>query len=95
MWTSRRSRSLSFGCLACRHNNYWWWGPPQPSLGSAVFVGHWSKPYLETMFRSATLVAHIHNPFGVSNDEWGAEVWVCRGQKRPWPALWPQFKSYG
>jgi hypothetical protein len=77
------------------HNNYWWWGPPQPSLGTAVFVGYWSKPYLETMFRSATLVAHIHNPYGVSNDEWGAEVWICRGQIRPWPALWPQFKDYG
>ena len=77
------------------HNNYWWWGPPRPSLGTAVFVGFWSKPYLESMFRSATLVAHIHDPEGVSNDEWGAGVWVCRGQKRPWPALWPQFKDYG
>jgi hypothetical protein len=54
-----------------------------------------SKPHLESMFRSVTLVAHIHNPYGVSNDEWGAEVWVCRGQRRPWPALWPQFKNYG
>jgi hypothetical protein len=47
------------------------------------------------MFRSVALVAHIHNPYGVSNDEWGAEVWVYRGQGRPWPALWPQFKNYG
>jgi hypothetical protein len=77
------------------HNSYWWWGPPRPSLGTAIFVGFWSEAYLKSMFGSVTLVAHIHDRPGVSNDEWGAQVWLCRGQKRPWPQLWPQFKHYG
>jgi hypothetical protein len=42
-----------------------------------------------------TLAARIQNRYGVDNDEDGAPVWVCTGQRRPWPAIWPAFKAYG
>jgi hypothetical protein len=63
--------------------------------GQAVFVGGWTRPYLESLFTSAALVARFHDPYGVTNDEWGVEVWLCRGQKRPWKALLPQLKNHG
>jgi hypothetical protein len=76
------------------HNSYWTWGPPTPGLGTTVAVG-FSKDQLTPYFREVTLAVSLHNAYGVDNDEEGTPVWVCTGQRRPWPAIWPAFKSYG
>jgi hypothetical protein len=77
------------------HNSYWWWGPPTPSLGATVAVGFDASSELLPYFASVTQAATIHNGLGVANDEEGAPVWICRGQRAPWPRIWPQFKDYG
>jgi hypothetical protein len=76
------------------HNSYWGWGPPSPSLGTTVAVG-FDRSQLTPYFEAVTLAARIQNRYGVDNDEDGAPVWVCTGQRRPWPAIWPAFKAYG
>ncbi len=77
------------------HNSFWWWGPPAPSTGTAIIVGFGSVPYLMRYFDSVQRVATIHNTHGVQNDEEGAPVWLCRDQKKSWPQIWVQFRSYG
>jgi hypothetical protein len=58
---------------------------PVPSTGTA-----WA-----TACRSRTaLAATLHNPYGVDDDEEGNPVWVCTGQRRPWPAVWAAFRHY-
>ena len=76
------------------HNSFWWWGPPSPSMGTTVAVG-FSRGDLTPYFRTVTQAATIHNPYGVQNDEEGNPVWVCTGQRRPWPAIWSAFRHYG
>jgi hypothetical protein len=77
------------------HNSYWWWGPPTPSTGVAIFVGYWTPDDLRPYFRRVTLAGHIRSPYGIDNDENGAPIWIGRDQVRPWPAIWPDFKQYG
>jgi 4-amino-4-deoxy-L-arabinose transferase-like glycosyltransferase len=76
------------------HNSYWWWGPPHPSTGSTIAVGL-SRPLLMTYFRRVVLVQRFHDSQGIENDEYGTLIWLCRGQQRPWPAIWPSFRHYG
>jgi hypothetical protein len=76
------------------HNNYWWWGPPHPALGTTIAIG-FDRSAFSPYFGSVVLAARIHNGAGVENDEEGTLVWVCTGQRRPWPAIWPQFRNYG
>ena len=79
------------------HNNFWWWGPPRPSLGTTILVGYGgaARPWLLRFFTSVRRVATIHNRHGVRNDEEGMPVWLCRGQTRAWPQIWAQFRDYG
>jgi hypothetical protein len=75
------------------HNSYWWWGPPRSS-GPTIAVSL-DRSSLSPYFRHISLAARIHNSEGVSNDEQGAPVWICRGRTGSWPAIWPAFKHYG
>ncbi|HMK91873.1 MAG TPA: hypothetical protein VK576_02640, partial [Thermoleophilia bacterium] len=78
------------------HNSFWWWGPPRPARTTTIVVGLTDTPrYLERYFTDVRRVATIHNRYRVDNDEEGMPVWLCRGQKQPWAAIWPQFKNYG
>jgi hypothetical protein len=77
------------------HNSYWWWGLPRPAEGTTIAVGYDPPDFLRRYFRRVTLAARVENAQGVSNDEEGAPVWLCRGQKQPWPRIWPEFKHYG
>jgi len=77
------------------HNTYWWWGPPEPSTGVAILVGSWTPATLRPYFRTASLAGHVRSPYGIDNDENGTPIWIGRDQVRPWPAIWPDFKSYG
>jgi hypothetical protein len=75
------------------HNSYWFWGVPHPPLGTAILVGFRSVARLGS-FRDVVLAARIHNAAGVRNDEEGAPIWLCRGQLRPWPAIWRILRHY-
>jgi 4-amino-4-deoxy-L-arabinose transferase-like glycosyltransferase len=76
------------------HNSFWWWGPPRPSMGTTVAI-EFDRAALTPYFDSVILATRIHNRYGVSNDEDGVPVWVCTGQRAPWPRIWPRFKNYG
>ncbi|MGW1707505.1 ArnT family glycosyltransferase [Streptomyces sp. NPDC002206] len=78
------------------HNAYHRWGPP-PSDRSAVtlFVGARSAGELRRYWREVEPAARIDNGYGVDNEEQGAEVWICRGLREPWPEIWPAFRHLG
>ena len=75
------------------HNNYWWWGSPKPATGTTIAIGL-DGPQLRRYFGRVTLVQRFHNSQGVENDEDGTSIWLCRNQKKPWPAIWGQFRHY-
>jgi 4-amino-4-deoxy-L-arabinose transferase-like glycosyltransferase len=76
------------------HNSYWWWGPPKPSTGTTIALNI-DRPLLRRYFDHVTLAARFRNAEGVDNDEEGAFIWLCRGQKKPWPTIWGRFRHYG
>jgi 4-amino-4-deoxy-L-arabinose transferase-like glycosyltransferase len=76
------------------HNGFWLWGPPPDSVDSVIAVG-FRRTDLETLFREIRAQGHIDNGLGVRNAEQGAEIWFCRGVRRPWPELWHRLKNYG
>jgi hypothetical protein len=76
------------------HNSYSWWGPPSPALGTTIAVGL-DRSDLTPYFASLRLATHIHNRYGVANDEEGAPVWIATGQRAPWSEIWPHFRHYG
>ena len=39
------------------HNNEWWWGPPQPSMGTTIFVGFDRPSSLRSAFGQITRAA--------------------------------------
>jgi hypothetical protein len=78
------------------HNSFWYWGPPPPAAPGeiTIAIGYYSRSYLERFFGTARLAAHIHNGLGVSNDEEGAQVWVCGGPRAGWAAIWPSLRHF-
>ena len=76
------------------HNSFSWWGPPRPELGTTIGIGL-DRSDLTPYFDSVRLATHIHNRYGVANDEEGLPVWVATGQKAPWSEIWPHFRHYG
>lgn len=78
------------------HNAYHRWGPP-PSDRSAVtlFFGARSAGELRRHWREVEPAARIDNGYGVDNEEQGAQVWICRGLRKPWPEIWPAFRHLG
>jgi 4-amino-4-deoxy-L-arabinose transferase-like glycosyltransferase len=77
------------------HNSYWWWGPPPYARSTTIWVGDVSPSYLEGFWRDCSVVAHIDNGIGVENEEQGQAIWICRGQRATWIAIWSDLKHYG
>ena len=75
------------------HNNEWLWGPPRRQTPVTITVG-FSAQELGPLFTDCELRGRFHERHGVANEEEGAEFQVCRGQRAPWPELWPQLKVY-
>lgn len=92
---ARYGRAFGLPAAYSGHNNEWLWGPPSPAKGTTIAVGFWDPRVLAPYFSSVTLAARIHNRGGVENDEEGAPLWICRGQRAPWPRIWPAFRHYG
>ncbi len=73
------------------HNTYWYWGHPPGRSATTIAVG-FDREFLEARFASVERAATFHAPAGVHNLEDGAAVWVCRGQREDWDALWPGIR---
>lgn len=78
------------------HNAFWQWGPPSSGTqdGVVVAVG-FSHDRLLQDFRSVTSAGVIDNGVDLDNEEQGATIWVCRGQRAPWSELWPTLRRLG
>ncbi len=74
-------------------NQLWWYGPPAPDVTVVVAVGL-NAGRLATRFDSCTVSAVLHNGTGVSNEEEGRTVSVCRGPRAPWTTLWKGFRHF-
>lgn len=69
-------------------NSYWDFGRPADDVAVVLFVGE-DDP---TGLGVCRLAATIDNGLGLTNDEQGARIRVCRGRTRPWSELWPTFR---
>jgi hypothetical protein len=82
------------------HNTLWWWGPGKPRATTVVAVAPGPMDvtgyggYLRKYFTSVRLAATLSNPYHIHNQEWGGQVYVCTGPRRPWAQLWPQLRHY-
>jgi 4-amino-4-deoxy-L-arabinose transferase-like glycosyltransferase len=76
-----------------RTNSYWLRGygdsPPQ----TLIVVGL-SREFVETNFSTCEWKGKVSNRFGVVNEELHKDLWVCRGVREGWPALWRKVKSW-
>jgi Dolichyl-phosphate-mannose-protein mannosyltransferase len=73
------------------HLAFWRWGPPPATgTGSAVtiVISRRSPEFCD----SAEIAARHDNGYRVDNEEQGVPIWLCRGLKEPWPALWPGLR---
>jgi hypothetical protein len=50
--------------------------------------------YLGQFFASVRAVATLSNPYGLHNQEWGGQVYLCTGPRLPWGQIWPQLRHY-
>ncbi|HUC57068.1 MAG TPA: glycosyltransferase family 39 protein [Streptosporangiaceae bacterium] len=75
------------------HMSFWYWGPPPASATTAIVVGY-SRAQLD-FCGSLRLAARLNNHEQVSDDEQGAQVWICRNLRASWRAIWPSQRSFG
>ena len=74
------------------HNGYGLWSAPLNRREPAIAVGV-SRPWLPpSLLRRCRLAARVDNGYAIDNDEQGAPVWICRGQRGPWGRLWPRLR---
>jgi 4-amino-4-deoxy-L-arabinose transferase-like glycosyltransferase len=82
------------------HNTYWWWGPGNPRATTVLAVmpgpadGGGYAAFLGQFFTSVRAVATLSNPYGLHNQEWGGQVYLCTGPRQPWGQIWPQLRHY-
>ena len=84
------------------HDTEWWWGPGNPHATTVVAVtlgpdngsrsSHLS--YLRQYFRNVRQAATLSNPWGIKNEYYQGQVWICTGLRHPWGQLWPQLRHY-
>ena len=75
------------------HNGWALWGPPPNRDNVALLVGL-DRQQAATAFTNCEIRARINNGYGLNNQEQGALVWVCTGERRPWTILWPSLRHY-
>ena len=39
--------------------------------------------------------ATLSNPWGIKNEYYQGQVWICTGPRHPWAQLWHQLRHYG
>ncbi len=84
------------------HDTEWWWGPgnPQASTVVAVLLGPDSTArssnvsYLHRYFRTVRQAATVSNPWGIRNENYHGQVYICTGLRHPWGQLWPGLRHY-
>ncbi|HEY2279896.1 MAG TPA: glycosyltransferase family 39 protein [Streptosporangiaceae bacterium] len=84
------------------HDTEWWWGPGNPHASTvvAVTLGPDSSSrssnlsYLHRYFKNVKQAATLSNPWGIKNEYYQGQVWICTGLRHPWGQLWPELRHY-
>ncbi len=74
----------------CRHNSYWFWGPPEGS-GELVIAINFPGESLEEYFDDVVEAGEAVTPFA---QESHMTVWVCRGLRVSMDELWVELKVF-
>lgn len=77
-------------------NSYWLRGYGDPPPETLIVVG-FSHDGAERFFEECELAGHITNRYDVENEESQdhPDIFVCRGPRQPWLALWKSLKHFG
>jgi hypothetical protein len=75
------------------HNTYWFWGEGIKP-GPIVIATDFDRSQLTTYFRSVHQAAIVPAQDGIQNEEVGRPVFVCRGLRLPWSAVWTRLKNF-
>jgi hypothetical protein len=77
-----------------RQNSYWIWGfGAAHDNGTTIAVGY-SRPQLARYFTDVEQVGTVRTAIDLHNKEYGTSIFVCRGQRIPWAAIWPSLQDY-
>lgn len=76
-------------------NSYWLRGYGNPPPETLIVVG-FSLESAGRYFTVCSLAAQVTNRYGIENEEtrFHPDIFVCRGPRQPWPALWKSLKSF-
>jgi hypothetical protein len=77
------------------HNTFWLWGYDHPTPGATVVAVGLPPSFLHRYWTSvvpATTLGRGGPP--IDPQERGVTVWVCRGQRSTWAAIWRAARHY-
>jgi len=75
------------------HNTYYFWGQGT-TPGAVVIATDYQQADLTPYFVSVRQAATVPAQNGIQNEEVGRPVFVCRGPRLPWPAVWARLKNF-
>ncbi len=74
------------------HNSYWFWGPRDCDGGTVIVLG--SNGEGDRKFFSSVIAAgQVDNPWSREDEHF--TIWLCRGLKWDFRAVWPRIKGWG
>jgi hypothetical protein len=76
------------------HNELWYLRRPPESTAVAILVQQGGARLRAAAFETCADAGLLDNGIGVENEEQEARLWVCRGPRAAWAALWPLFQHY-
>lgn len=85
-------RALGLPSAVSQHNNFYLWGPGNPTATTAIIVGVSREDLLES-FEHVEEVAPITHPLAMPYER-EHPVMICRGPKRPLMELWVAGKKF-
>jgi hypothetical protein len=71
-------------------------GYPAPPPSMLIVLGA-PREYFDRMFTSCRLAGHNGNALGIHNEESQdhPDIFVCGGQRLPWPEFWKEYQGFG
>jgi hypothetical protein len=77
-------------------NSYWLRGYGNPPPQTLIILG-FTRAQAEQLFNRCDLVGQVTNRYNIQNEETTdhPNIFICRGLRRPWSELWPQFRRFG
>jgi hypothetical protein len=89
-------RALGLPAAISGVNSYWGRGYGDPPPRTLIVLG-FRQDAAERLFERCDLAGRLTNRYGVENEESRdhPDIFVCRGARLPWPALWTELRRFG